>query len=188
MPQNLENTLAVLERTPKALDALLRGLPDVWTQTNEGESTFTAQEVIAHLVHGERADWLVRARMILESGETETFARVERRAHLKESAGKALGQLLDEFAKLRAANLKELRSWKLGTAELEKRGRHPGFGPVTMSELLATWAVHDMTHLHQISRILASQYRELVGPFRVYLGVLQCEGHSAAAVELRQSV
>jgi len=188
MTQNLENTLAVLERTPKALDAILRGLSDEWTQTNEGENTFTAQEVIAHLVHGERTDWLVRARMILESGETETFARVDRRAHLKESAEKSLGQLLDEFAELRAANLTELRRWKLGKAELEKRGRHPGFGAVTMSELLATWAVHDMTHLHQISRILASRYREMVGPFRVYLGVLQCEGHSAAPVELRQNV
>jgi len=187
MTHNLENTMAVLERTPRALDALLWGLPDAWTKTNEGGATFTAQDVIAHLVHGERADWVARARMILEYGESKTFARFDRMGHVKESEGKSLGELLDEFARLRAANVVELRSWKLGKAELEKRGRHPGFGTVTLSELLATWAVHDMTHLHQISRILAHQYRELVGPWSVYLGVLQCQGHSAAPVELHSN-
>jgi hypothetical protein len=183
MEQNLENTFVLLERTPRALDALLRGLPDAWTMRNEGGSTFAAYDVIGHLLHGERVDWIPRAKMILEFGETRTFERFNRMAHVNESAGKALGELLDEFAGVRAENLKEVRRWKLGKVELEKCGRHPGFGAVTLSELLATWVAHDMTHLHQISRILAHQYRELVGPWSVYLGVLQCAGHSAGAVE-----
>ena len=183
MEHELENTLALLERVPRTLDTLLRGLPDGWTKKNEGENTFTAYDVIGHLVHGERADWLVRAKMILEFGEAKTFERFDRMAHVRESEGKSLGQLLDEFARLRAANLAEVRRWKLGKVELEKRGRHPGLGGVTLSELLATWAAHDMTHLHQISRILAHQYRKLVGPWSVYLGVLQCAGHSAGPVE-----
>lgn len=183
MEHNLEHTMEVLERTPGALDALLRGLPDVWTMRNEGGDTFTVYDVIGHLIHGEREDWPARAKMILEFGETKTFERFDRMAHVKESEGKSLEELLEEFARLRAENLKELRRWKLGKTELEKRGRHPGFGVVTLSELLATWAAHDMTHLHQISRIMAHQYRELVGPWSLYLGVLQCGGHSAAAVE-----
>jgi hypothetical protein len=183
MKQNLENTFALLERTPGALDALLRGLPDVWTMRNEGERTFTVYDVMGHLIHGERADWMARAKMILEFGETKTFERFDRMAHVKESAGKSLGELLDEFARLRGENLREVRGWNLRSADLEKRGRHPGFGVVTLSELLATWAAHDMTHLHQTSRIMAHQYREFVGPWSLYLGVMQCTGHSAAAVE-----
>ena len=183
MEQNLENTFALLERTPRALDGLLRGLPEAWTMRNEGGKTFTAHDVIGHLIHGERADWIVRAKMILEFGETKAFERFDRVAHVKECEGKSMEGLLEEFAGLRAANLVEVRGWKLGAAELGKRGRHPGFGTVTLSELLATWAAHDMTHLHQISRILAHQYREFVGPWSVYLGVLQCAGHSAAPVE-----
>ena len=183
MEHNLEHTMALLERTPAALNALLRGLPDAWTMKNEGGNTFTVCDVIGHLIHGERADWMARARMILEFGETKTFERFDRMAHVKESEGKSLAELLGEFGRLRAGNLAEVREWKLGKKELEKRGRHPGLGAVTLSELLATWAAHDMTHLHQISRILAHQYRELVGPWNVYLGVLRCAGHSAAPVE-----
>ena len=99
-----------------------------------------------------------------------------------------MGELLDEFARLRRQNLDEVRSWRLGPEDLAKRGRHPGLGPVTLSQLLATWAAHDLTHLHQISRIMAHQYRELVGPWSVYLGVMQCAGHSAGAVEDRRTV
>jgi hypothetical protein len=185
MEQNLENTFALLKRTPGALDALLRGLPDAWTMRNEGEKTFTVYDVMGHLIHGERADWMARAKMILEFGETRTFERFDRMAHVKESAGKPLGELLEEFARLRAENLREVRGWNLRSADLEKRGRHPGFGVVTLSELLATWAAHDMTHLHQISRIMAHQYRELVGPWSLYLGVMQCAGHSAGPAEAK---
>ena len=180
--------MALLERTPRALDALLRGLPEAWTMRNEGGETFTVLDVIGHLVHGERADWTARARMILEHGENKTFERFDRFAHKRESAGKTLGELLDEFARLRKQNLAEVRSAKLGPGDLARRGRHPGLGPVTLSQLLATWAAHDLTHLHQISRIMAHQYRELVGPWSVYLGVLQCAGHSAGVVEDRRNV
>jgi len=185
---DLGQSMALLERTPPALDALTRGLSEAWTMRNEGGDTFTVFDVLGHLIHGERADWTARARMILEHGESKTFERFDRFAHKRECEGKTLEQLLDEFARLRKQNLAEVRSWKLGAGELAKRGTHPGFGPVTLSQLLATWATHDLTHLHQISRIMAHQYRELVGPWSAYLGVLQCEGHSAGAVEDRLDV
>jgi len=183
MEYKLENTMAVLERTPRVMDVLLRGLPEIWTMRNEGGGTWSVFEVMGHLIHGEREDWVPRVKMVLEYGETRTFARFDREGHVREIRGKSLGELLDEFARLRAENLKELRALRLGNDELARRGQHPGFGAVTLSELLATWAAHDMTHLHQISRIMAHQYRELVGPWSVYLGVLQCAGHSAAPVE-----
>lgn len=183
MEHSLGETLALRERMPKTVDALVRGLPEVWTRRNEGGGSFTVFDVIGHLIHGERADWTARARMILEHGESKTFERFDRFAQKRESEGKTLGELLDEFSGLRKENLAEVRSWKLGPGDLAKRGTHPGFGPVTVSQLLATWAAHDLTHLHQISRIMAHQYRELVGPWSVYLGVLQCAGHSAGAVE-----
>jgi DinB superfamily len=117
--------------------------------------------------------------MILESGESRTFEPFDRSGHLREGQGKTLEQLLDEFARLRAENLDELRALQLRREDMERRGRHPAFGVVTLSELLATWAAHDLTHLHQISRIMAHQYREAVGPWSAYLGVLQCAGHSS---------
>ena len=183
MEHNLQNTLALLTRTPGTLDALLRELPEIWTQSNEGGESFTAFEVLGHLIQGERTDWMARANMIRQFGESKTFERFDRFANKRESEGKSLGQLLDEFAGLRKQNLEEVRSWGLTRADLEKRGRHPEFGTVTLSELLATWAAHDLTHLHQISRIMAHQYRELVGPWTVFLGVLQCAGHSASPAE-----
>jgi len=183
MKHNLENSIAVLERTPAVLDAMLRGLPEAWTMANEGEGTFTVFDVIGHLIHGERVDWMGRAKMILEHGEGRTFERFDRWGHQRECEGKTLEELLEEFARLRRKNLDDLRAWSLGESELEKCGTHPGFGRVTLSQLLATWPAHDMTHLHQISRIMAHQYREAVGPWREYLGVMKCGGHSGAAVE-----
>jgi hypothetical protein len=146
---------------------------------NEGRNTFNAFDVIGHLIHGERTDWMPRAKRILEFGETRAFDPFDRRAQEGESEGKLLGQLLDEFARLRSDNLTELRSLKLGPEDLNRRGLHPALGTVTLSQLLATWAAHDLTHLHQISRIMAHQYREAVGPWSAYLGVMQCNGHSA---------
>ncbi len=146
---------------------------------NEGGNTFNAFDVIGHLIHGERTDWMPRAKRILEFGETRAFDPFDRRAQEAESDGKSLGQLLDEFARLRSDNLAELRSLKLGPEDLNRRGLHPALGTVTLSQLLATWAAHDLTHLHQISRIMAHQYREAVGPWSAYLGVMQCDGHSA---------
>jgi hypothetical protein len=175
---NLQETISLLSRTPAALDALLRDLPETWTLRGEGENTWSAFDVVGHLIHGERTDWMPRARMVLQFGENQPFEPFDRLAQIRESRGKLLGQLLDEFARLRSENLFELRALKLGENELERRGRHPALGLVTLSELLAAWVVHDLTHLHQISRIMAHQYRDAVGPWSAYLGVLQCGGHS----------
>jgi hypothetical protein len=181
MEQNLQNTIALLERTPAALDALLRGLPDMWTETNEGENTWSVRTVVAHLIHGEDEDWIPRARVILESGEKQAFSPLDREGHVRYSQGKTLEQMLDEFAQARAKGLEDLRALKLTAEDLRRHGRHPSFGSVTLSQLLATWAMHDLTHLHQISRIMAYQYRKAVGPWVRFLGVMQCTGHSASA-------
>jgi uncharacterized damage-inducible protein DinB len=179
MEHHLEHTVALLSRTPAALHALLLDLPETWTLRNEGENTWSVFDVVGHLIHGERNDWMPRVQTILQFGETRAFDPFDRWAQQRESQGKSLGQLLDEFARLRSKNLAELDALDLGREQLDLRGRHPGLGTVTLSQLLATWAAHDLTHLHQISRIMAQQYREGVGPWSRYLGVLQCAGHSA---------
>jgi hypothetical protein len=178
MEQDLQCTMALLARTPAALDALLRDLPEAWTLRNEGVNTWSAFDVVGHLIHGERTDWIPRARVILEFGETRDFEPFDRWGQERESKGKSLGQLLDEFARLRAQGLGELRAMNLQPNDLERRGRHPALGVVTLSQLLATWAAHDLTHLHQISRVMAHQYDAAVGPWHGYLGVLKCGGHS----------
>lgn len=177
MEHNLEHTIAILTRTPAALDALLRGLPEEWTRSNEGEKSWTVFDVVGHLIWTDRENWIPRARRILEHGETKPFDPFDRASHVKECVGKSMDELLDEFARGRGKKIAELRALNLQPADFEKKGRHPALGAVTMAELLATWAVHDMTHLHQISRIMAHQYREATGPFGAYLGVLQCNGH-----------
>jgi hypothetical protein len=179
MTHDLDQTFELLSRTPVALDGLLRGLPSALTGSNEGADTWTAYDVVGHLAYGERTDWPARARMILSVGETQTFARFDRLGQTRERQGKSLEDLLDEFARLRSANLAEFRTLRLTPADLERRGQHPAFGPVTLSQLLAAWTAHDLTHLHQLSRILAHQYREAVGPWSAYLGVLHCDGHSS---------
>lgn len=181
MEQNLENTIALLGRTPVALDALLRGLPEMWTERNEGGNTWNVRMVVAHLIHADEENWMPRARMILSAGETQSFAPFDREGHVRRSEGKTLAQLLEDFGQARTKGLDELRGMKLTPHDLVRRGRHPSFGAVTLSELLATWAAHDLTHLHQISRIMAHQYRDAVGPWAQFLGVMQCTGHSAGA-------
>ena len=178
MNHDLQNTVALLERTPAALDALLRGLPEAWTHHNEGEGTFTVIDVVGHLIYADRVDWMSRTRMILEYGETRPFEPFDRWGHVRECEGRSLPQLLDEFARVRAGCLEDLRALNLKPSQLELRGRHPSLGPVALSELLTTWAVHDLTHLHQVSRVMAQHYRSRVGPFAQYLGVLKCNGHS----------
>jgi hypothetical protein len=175
----LEETVALLERTPAALNALLRGLPEPLLLGDEGENTWNARKVVTHLIHTEQSNWIPRARMILDFGEQQTFAALDREAFPAESRNLSADTLLSEFARLRQANLTELRSLDLRSENLQRTGRHPTFGVVTLSQLLATWAAHDLTHLHQISRILAHRYRQAVGPWEVFLGVLKCEGHSA---------
>ena len=168
----------MLTRTPAALDALLRDLPDAWTRHDEGDKTWSAWDVVGHLIHCEHTDWMPRARMILEHGEARAFDRFDRFAQERESQGKSLEQLLDEFARLREDNLAALQAMNLQPEDFNRRGQHPALGTVTLGELLATWAVHDLTHLHQLSRVMAHQYRDAVGPWSAYLGVLKCAGHS----------
>jgi hypothetical protein len=182
MPTVTEFTLAeataVLTRTPATLNALLRGLPDIWVRSNEGIDTWSAFDIVGHLIFGERTDWMPRVRTVLESGEARPFEPFDRFAQLKQGQDKSLEQLLDDFAGLRTENLEALQALNLQPADLIRRGRHPALGVVTLSQLLATWAVHDLTHVHQLSRVMAHRYRDTVGPWNVYLGVLQCTGHS----------
>jgi hypothetical protein len=180
MGQNLHDTVALLERTPQALDAFLRDLPETWTARNEGEKTWSAFEIVAHLIHAERADWVPRLKRIVEFGETKAFEPFDRWGHEREIQGKSLNQLLDEFARVRKENLHELRSMNLRQEDLERKGLHPSLGVVTLSQLLATWVAHDLTHVHQISRVMAYQYRDAVGPWSAYLGVMKCAGHSSS--------
>jgi DinB superfamily len=176
---NLAEAVAVLTRTPATLNALLRGLPNVWVRSNEGKDTWSAFDILGHLIFGERTDWMPRVRIILESGESRLFDPFDRFGELKESQEKSLEQLLDDFAHLRRENLAALQALNLQPADLPRRGRHPALGVVSLSQLLATWAVHDLTHVHQLSRVMAHQYHDAVGPWSSYLGVLQCAGHSA---------
>jgi hypothetical protein len=183
MEFNLTSPIAVLSRTPAILNALLRGLPNVWVRcnegSNEGKDTWSAFDIVGHLISGERTDWMPRVRIILENGEARPFDAFDRFAQSKESPARSMEQLLDEFARLRAENLAALQAVNLQPEDLTRRGTHPALGAVTLSQLLATWAVHDLTHLHQLSRVMAHQYRDAVGPWSAYLGVLQCAGHSA---------
>jgi hypothetical protein len=179
MEPSLDQTISLLARTPAVLDALLRNLPAPLADATEGEGTWTIPVILSHLIHGERTDWLPRAQMILEYGESKTFVPFDMEAHIEYAREKSIAELLDDFAVIRAKNLNQLRAMKLSAADLELRGRHPEFGSVTLFQLLATWAAHDLTHLHQLSRLLAQPYREAVGPWSAYLGVLHCSGHSA---------
>jgi len=174
---SLADTMALLERTPKTLEAMLDGLPEAWSRGNEGPETFSPYDVVGHLIHGEKTDWMIRARIILDQGESRSFDRYDRFAQFRDSSGRALPDLLGEFGSLRAENLRKLKSWNLAPADLDRRGTHPVLGAVTLRQLLATWAVHDLTHVHQISRAMAHQYRDQVGPWSAYLGVLRCQGH-----------
>jgi len=176
---SLARTIALLKRTPAAFDALLRGLPEHWVHTNEGKDTWSAYDIVGHLVVLERTDWMARLHRILEHGEALPFDRVDRFAHLKDVQSGSLEQRLDDFARLREQNISELQALNLQPQDLTRRGSHPALGPVTLAQLLAAWAVHDLTHLHQLSRVMAHQYRQAVGPWSAFEGVLQCTGHSA---------
>ena len=172
MDFQLTHALEVLERTPATFRALLGGLPDAWTAPNEGPNTFSAFDNVGHLVHGERTDWIPRARLILAQGANRRFEPFDRFAQYRESQGKSLAELLEEFARLRAENLATLRGWQLSERELALEGEHPELGRVTLRQLLATWVAHDLGHVAQTARVLAKQYREAVGPWRAYLPVL----------------
>ncbi len=172
MDFDLARALEVLERTPATFRALLHGVTDAWTAPNEGPETFSAFDNVGHLVHLERTDWMVRARIIREQGPDRTFAPVDRFAQYRESQGKTLADLLDEFARLRAQNLATLRGWNVTDDQLGLQAEHPALGTVTLRQLLATWVAHDLGHLAQTARVMAKQYRDAVGPWRAYLPIL----------------
>jgi hypothetical protein len=169
---NLPETLDILERTPTVVSALLRGTSESWHAVNEGPDTWNAFDVVGHLIHGEETDWVPRARIILEHGEAPPFEPFDRFAQLNRFAGWSLDQLLDRFTELRRDNLEIVRSWRLTDAQLALPGRHPELGPVTLRQLLATWAVHDLNHLAQIARVMAKRYTDEVGAWRAYLLIL----------------
>ncbi|MDE3200766.1 MAG: DinB family protein [Acidobacteriota bacterium] len=178
MNADLEQTLALLECGPATFNALLRTLPDAWTLATESDASWSPRYVVGHLVYCEHGNWLERMEWILEHGESKPFEPLNREGGRERLKTTPLPALLDEFAEVRANKLAKLRAINLQPADLERKGKHPAFRTVTLGQLLATWAAHDMTHLHQVSRILAKQYDEAVGPWKQYLGVLHCDGHS----------
>ncbi|WP_168121704.1 DinB family protein [Paenibacillus sp. HB172176] len=173
MTFDLKEAIEILERTPKSLRALLTGLSDGWTQCNEGEGTWTVAEVIEHLIEAENANWLPRLEHILQEGESKPFPPFDRYAHLEKERGRLLEQGLSEFETIRARNLTKLREIVNPELHLERTGSHPAFGIVKVRELISTWVVHDFTHISQIVRVMAERYREDVGPWQAYLGILK---------------
>jgi hypothetical protein len=173
MKFELSEALPVLERTPRVLRELLAGLPDFWIRTTEGPETWSPFDVVGHLIHGERTDWLPRTEIIMTEGEARPFTPFDRFAQFEASRGQRLEDLLDTFAELRGANLARLRSLGLDAEDLRRRGQHPELGSVSLEQLLATWVAHDLSHIGQIVRIMARAYTAEVGPWRAYLPMLE---------------
>jgi hypothetical protein len=173
MQFDLDSGMAVLSRTPTVLDALLRDLPAAWVGATDGPDTWSPYDVMGHLIHGEETDWIPRARIVLAEGEHQSFEPFDRFAQMEKSKGRTLHHLLDEFRRLRGENLVTLASWTLSPSDLERRGRHPELGIVTMRQLLATWVAHDLSHIGQIVRVMARQYAEAVGPWAAYMSVFR---------------
>ena len=172
MDFNLQHAVVLLSRTPSILNSMLRDLPESWLVQNEGPETWSPYDVIGHLIHGEETDWIPRAKMILEYGETRAFEPFDRVAMFEKSKGKSIAELLDTFAERRTVSLQELNNMNLTPSLLEKRGKHPELGVVTLQQLLSTWVVHDLGHVRQIVRVMSKQYRDAVGPWRAYLSIL----------------
>jgi hypothetical protein len=169
----LEHAIPVLRQTPATLNSLLLDLPEPWAIQNEGVETWSPYHILGHLIHAEHTDWIPRARIILEQGETRPFDPFDRFAMFEDSQGKSLAELLETFARLRARSVEHLEQMNLTPDLLEKRGTHPEFGVVTMKQLLATWVVHDLGHIRQVARVMAKQYRDAVGPWKAFLPVLE---------------
>lgn len=168
----IDECFSVLTRTPAALNAMLRDLPEAWITATEGPGTWSPYIVIGHLVHGEKVDWMSRLQMILEHGTERPFDPFDREAQFHESEGKSLAALLDEFSALRRENLSRLRALNLQPKQLELRGNHPTLGQVTLRQLLATWTAHDLAHTVQISRVMAKRFKQEVGPWAEFLSVM----------------
>ena len=172
MEFRLEQSMEILERTPAVLDGLLRGLSGEWIRGNEGLETWSPFDVLGHLIHGARTDWMPRLHFILEYGASRPFDRFDRFAIFHESQGKTADELLDLFAGLRRACLRALHNLKLAPDDFKRRGSHPELGVVTLGQLVATWAAHDLDHLCQIARVIAWQYAAATGPWSAYLGAI----------------
>ena len=172
MEFELDKAKEVLQRTPATLNALLSDLPNDWTLANEGPETFSPYDVIGHLIEGEENDWIPRARIILEQGETRPFDKFDRFAMYEKSRGKSLTELLKQFEQLRGESLCQLDEMNLTPELLQKQGSHPALGVVTLSQLLSAWVVHDLGHIRQIVRVMAKQYREAIGPWTTYLTIV----------------
>jgi hypothetical protein len=175
MKFSLDNSIEILERTPDTLISLLDNISQDWTSNNEGGQTWTVFDVIGHLIHGEKTDWVIRTELILSSNVEKHFTPFDRFAQFDSSKGKSLKQLLHEFKKLRTSNIKKLRKLNIGSQDLNKTGIHPTFGEVNLSQLLSTWVAHDLDHISQIARIMAKQYKEEVGPWVEFLKILRQE-------------
>jgi DinB superfamily len=172
---SLEKSIEILERTPTVLNSLLQGISDELIFANEGGETWNIFDVIGHLVHGEKTDWIPRIKIILSDLTDKTFPPFDRFAQFDDSQNKSLSALLNEFAELRQKGVETLRSKNIADTDLVKTGIHPAFGEITISQLLATWVVHDLDHISQISRILAKQYKDEVGPWIEYLKILKTD-------------
>jgi hypothetical protein len=172
MTFEFESAIPILTRTPAVLNAWLRDLPPGWTGGTEGPNTWSATEVVAHLIHGERTDWIPRVEHLLAHGDSVPFPPFDQHGHVGWSKGMSLTELLDTFAALRAENLKRLAALRLTAPDLDRFGRHPEFGRVTLRQLLSTWTAHDLNHVFQIARVMGRQYSEAVGPWRQYLKII----------------
>jgi len=168
---NIDESLDILQRTPRVLDTLLQNLNGHWVFKNEGQNTWSPFDVVGHLIHGEKTDWIPRIRIILDEGTDKKFTPYDRFAQFKDSQGKSLSDLLNEFKSLRRKNLTKLKGIHFTEAMLEKKGIHPAFGEVTLRQSLATWTTHDLAHLSQITRVMAKQYKEEIGPWVKYFSM-----------------
>ena len=173
MDNSMQQAIEILARTPEVISQLLRNLSDDWVRLNEGGDTWSPYDVVGHLLHGEQTDWLARIEIILSKQEERKFKPFDRFAQFENSKGKSINELLSAFAIARANNLQKIAAMNISQEDMSKTGIHPAFGTVTLSQLIATWVVHDLNHLAQISRILASRHKEAVGPWVAYLRILK---------------
>jgi hypothetical protein len=173
MKFDLNKTIEILERTPNVLKSILLGVSEEWTLENEGVNTWSPFDILGHLILGEETDWVTRTQIILSSKKDKSFVPFNMTLHLENSKGKTIKDLLDQFEQLRFKNLETIKSLRISNKNLNLEGMHPEFGKVTLKELLATWTVHDLGHIAQIARVMAKQYKQEVGPWAVYLGVLK---------------
>jgi hypothetical protein len=175
MEFNLQKAIEIISRTPAVVETMLYNLSEEWIMNNEGDETWSPFDIVGHYIHGEKTDWIPRMEIILSDNDDKTFVPFDRFAQFNDSKGKTLAGLIDEFKQLRKENLKKLTSANLTEADLDKTGVHPHFGAVTLRQLLASWVVHDLAHINQLTRVMAKQYSDAVGPWKEYMGILNRE-------------